>query len=306
MTPDPTRSVADLVRTARDPRATIQAQHAAFTVLVERFEEMAFATALRSCDEPEMARDACQEAFLVAWRRLSALREPAAFGGWLKRLIHTQCARVRRRRDRQVEIQDGADIAEVTDPAGDAAEVFSRREVRQLIRRAVTSLPAGEREAVILFYFLGEPLRAIARTLGVSAGLVGKRIYNARLQLRRALPRSITETFLATASPPAFSRRVRAGLFDEFVGEYRFPNRLDRRVIVRREGQILTSYAGGQRNVLASCRQDVLTPTEYDGEARFQRNRSGRVTGFVYYEFGRRLGVAHKVALVRDITGFDS
>jgi hypothetical protein len=36
--------------------------------------------------------------------------------------------------------------------------------------------------------------------------------------------------------------------------------------------------------------------TEFDGEACFLRDRQGRVTGFVYYEFGRRLGVARRVA----------
>src|SRR5262249_37804478 len=180
--------------------------------------------------------------------------------------------------------------------AEDLAERVGRREVRRFVRRAVEALPVGGRSAVILFYFLGEPLRAIARALGVSVGLAGKRLYTARLRLRRALPRSISETFLAEAPSTAFTRRVRAGVLDEFVGEYRFPSRPDRRVIVRREGEVLVSYAGGQRNVLASPRQDTLTPTEYDGEARFQRNRRGRVTRFVYYEFGQRLGVAHKVA----------
>jgi len=288
--------VADLVCRARDPRAPIRVQHAAFAVLVERFEEMALATALRWCDEPEWARDACQEAFLIAWRRLPALREPAAFGGWLKRLIHTQCSRVRRRRSAWAELLERADVAEIADRSSDAAELFRRREVQHLIRRAVTALPAGEREAVILFYFLGEPLRSIARTLGVSAGHAGKRIYTARLRLRRTLPRSIAETFLTAAPTPAFTRRVGAGVFDEFAGEYRFPSRPDHRVVVRREGDVLASYAGGQRNVLASRRQDTLAATEYDGEARFERDRRGRVTRFVYYEFGRRLGVAHKIA----------
>src|SRR5262249_52695122 len=120
-------------------------------------------------------------------------------------------------------------------------------------------------------------------------------IYTARLRLRRALPRSISETFLDKAPSMAFTCRVQAGVHDEFVGEYRFPNRPDRGVIVRREGQALVSYSGGPPNVLASRRQDTLTPTEYDGEARFQRDRRGRVTRFVYYEFGRRLGVAHKL-----------
>jgi RNA polymerase sigma-70 factor (ECF subfamily) len=292
---DPPHRVADLVRRARDPRATARARHAAFAILVERFEEMAFATALGSCDEPESARDACQEAFLVAWRRLPALREPAAFGGWLKRLVRTQCARIRRRRGASAEIHGDTDVAEVADGTSDTEQLVSQREVRQLIRRAVAALPAGEREAVILFYFLGEPLRVIARALDVSVGLAGKRIYSARLRLRRVLPRTVTEAFLAAAPAPAFARLVRTGVLDEFVGEYRFPNRPDHRVIVRREGEVLVGYAGGQRNVLASRRQDSLTPTEYDGEGRFLRDKRGRVTRFVYYEFGRRLGVAHRV-----------
>jgi len=54
--------VSDLVRRARRQGAPISEQHAAFTVLVKRFEEMAFATALQSCDDVESARDACQEA----------------------------------------------------------------------------------------------------------------------------------------------------------------------------------------------------------------------------------------------------
>src|SRR5262245_48234540 len=133
---DSTHRVADLVRRARDPRATARARHAAFAILVERFEEMAFATALRACDGPESARDACQEAFLVAWRRLPALREPAAFGGWLKRLVRTQCSRVWRRRHASLVLPEHAQVAEAVDSAGDAAELLSRRETRQLLLQA--------------------------------------------------------------------------------------------------------------------------------------------------------------------------
>ena len=71
----------------------------------------------------------------------------------------------------------------------------------------------------------GEPLRVVARALGVSVGQAGKITYLARLRLRRTLPRDVTEAFLAVKPAPAFVRRVQAGVFDEFVGEYRFPTR---------------------------------------------------------------------------------
>ena len=297
MTGDVGSRIADLVHRARDRRSPVHAQHAAFAMLVERFEEMAYATALRGCADTESARDACQDAFLVAWRMLPDLREPAAFGGWLKRLVRTQCARARRRHSAPSEVpQSPKRRAEGSGSASDAAEQFCRREVQRLIRHAIEGLPPREREAVILFYFLGESLREVARVLGIRVGTAGKLVYGARLRLRRCLPRSITEAFLVVGQSSAFARQVQAGAYDEFVGEYRFATRPDHRVILRREGDVLASYAGGQRNVLAPRERDRLTATEFDGEARFQRNRRGQVIQFVYYEFGRRLGVAHKVA----------
>ncbi|HEU5219108.1 MAG TPA: sigma-70 family RNA polymerase sigma factor [Gemmatimonadales bacterium] len=285
--------VAELVRRARDEQATVHQQQAAFTVLVERFEHMAFATAYRLSPDADQARDACQEAFLLAWRSLRDLREPAAFGAWLGRLVRTQCARARRRRGASPPA--GAGPAPRSEGAPGALDLLSRSEMETEVRRAVAELPDGEREAVTLFYFLGEPLRIVARALGVSLGTAGKRVYTARLRLRRTLRKSVTEEFLAGAPTPSFGRRVQAGIFDEFVGEYRFVARPDHRVVVRREGGVLAGYAGGQRNLLWSPEADALAPMEYDGEARFRRNRCGRVTEFVYYEFGRRIGVARKI-----------
>ncbi len=288
MSGKPASDIGSLVRRARSSGVALQDRQAAFSALVERFEEMALCTALRACGDVELARDACQEAFVVAWRTLSTLRDPEAFGGWLKCLVRTHGARARRKQT------DAPDIAEGGPPASDAELV--RRETERRIRSAVARLPANEREAVLLVYFLGESLEVVARVQGISVGNAGKRIYSARLHLRQSLPRDVTRTLLADAPMPAFAQRVAAGLLDEFVGEYRFPERPTQRVVLRREGSLLVSYAGGQRHILAGREKDSLVTTEYDGEARFRRDRQGRVSHFAYYEFGRRLGVARKIS----------
>jgi RNA polymerase sigma-70 factor (ECF subfamily) len=287
--------VADLVTRARDAHASIHDQHEAFSALVARFEEMAFVTALRACRDSESARDACQEAFLIAWRKLSTLREASSFGAWIKRLVRTQCARARRRRSATAEIAGVPDTETVADIAGDASHAVSRDETQALIRRAIRNLPPKEREAILLFYFLGEPLIGMARALGVSVSAAGKRLHDARLHLRRMLPYSITEPFLNAPASASFVRLVEAGMLDEFVGEYRFDKRPDHKLVIRRETNLLVCYGGGQRNVLAGRKRDTLVPTEFDGEGRFRRDGSGEVRDFVYYEFGRRLGVARKI-----------
>ncbi len=288
-----TEDVADLVHRARDSRASIKDQHEAFRVLVERFETMALATALEVSDGMDAARDACQEAFRLAWKKLPTLREPAAFGAWLKRLVRTQCARARRRA--AAAKSRARTLNEHPDHASDPAELVSRDEVQALVRSAVLRLPEQEREAVLLFHFLGEPLQVVARALGVTAARAGRLGFDARLRLRRDLPRSLTEAFLRRAPAPSFARRVRDGMFDELSGEYRFDERPDHRVVVRREGDVLVGLAGGQRHVMTSRTTDRLTATAYDGEARFHRDRRGRISHFVYYEFGRRLGVARRI-----------
>ena len=288
--------VADLVRRARDPEARLSDQHLAFTALVERFEDAALATALASCHDLESARDACQEAFLLAWRLLPRLREPAAFGGWLKRLVRTRCARGRRRqggRARHLELEAAARL--VAAEGMDATERLDRQQAHGRLRRAVRELPPLEREAVIRFYFLGEPLEAVGRALGIGAGRAGKQVYTARLRLRRRLPRSVALTFLRATATQAFARRVAQGVFDEFVGDYRFPDRPHHRVIIRRERDRLVAEGGGQIHLLASSAPDALRPAAFDGEARFRRDRAGRIVQLVYYEFGRRLGVARKL-----------
>jgi hypothetical protein len=93
----------------------------------------------------------------------------------------------------------------------------------------------------------------------------------------------------------SFVELVRLGLFDEYVGEYRFDRRPDLAVRIARIGDRLVSFANGQRNELASAGSGALVTRHYDGEGRFRRNSRGAIDGFVYYEFGQRLGIARKV-----------
>jgi hypothetical protein len=66
-------------------------------------------------------------------------------------------------------------------------------------------------------------------------------------------------------------------------------------VEITREGDSLISTSGAQRHLLLSGGRESLLAYHYDGEGRFRRDRQGRVASFVYYEFGKRLGVAWKI-----------
>jgi hypothetical protein len=106
----------------------------------------------------------------------------------------------------------------------------------------------------------------------------------------------VRSDFVRLAPSVAFIERVRRGLLDEYTGKYRFERRPDHVVSISREGDALVSDSGGQRHVLVSLGERSLLTSHYDGEGRFRRNQRGEVTQFVYYEFGKRLGVARRIA----------
>lgn len=278
-------AIAQLVEKARDPSASLQEQHAAFGQLVHQSQHIVFGLALASLRDVEEAQDATQDAFATAWHRLRQLRDPAAFAPWLRAIVATACTRQRRKR---VRVPDDPTLR-ATVEAGD------RLNYQSVVASALERLPAGERHVTVLFYFLGYTLPQIAKLLRLKPGTVGKRLHSARLRIRRGLPRSVRGDFVRLAPSKQFVEQVSRGLLDEYVGEYRFDRRPDLVVSITRQGDTLVSEGGGQRQVLVSVGQQSLLTIQYDGEGRFKRNRRGEVTHFVYYEFGRRLGIARKM-----------
>lgn len=56
----------------------------AFGELARRYERSVYATALRRLGNHAEAQEVCQEVLVRAMQKISQLREPEAFGGWLQ------------------------------------------------------------------------------------------------------------------------------------------------------------------------------------------------------------------------------
>ena len=277
--------LARLVQAARNPSGSLQDRHRAFEELVRQSQHLVFGLALAALRDVEDARDATQDAFATAWHRLGQLRDARAFLPWIKAIVARACARRHRKR---TAAPDQIASHPTVEPADRSIDYQS------VITSALERLPEGERDVIVLFYYLAHTLPEIARLLRLKPGTAGKRLHSARLRIRRGLPRSVRGDFVRLTPSKQFVESVSRGLLDEYVGEYRFETRPDHVVRIIRQGDSLVGDANGQRHVLVSVGCQSLLAINYDGEGRFRRNRRGEVTHFVYYEFGRRLGVARK------------
>lgn len=189
MTPSQPADPAELVEAARrgDP--------AAFTALVRQFQDMAVGYAWSLLGDFHLAEDAAQDAFIQVFGELDSLREPAAFGGWLRRIVHKYCDR-RTRKTRLPTVPLEGVVAQVTaDVTGtDALEDLERAETAAVVRRAIAALPDAQREAVTLFY-IGERSQAqVAAFLDITEGTVRKRLHDARRALKETMIDMVDKT----------------------------------------------------------------------------------------------------------------
>ena len=201
-------------------------------------------------------------------------------------MVSRECSRRLRRRE---------PVSAAAARSASVAADTRRLDYQRVVATELARLPEADRQVTVLFYFLGYDLAQIAALLRLKPGTVAKRLHVARLRIRRGLPRSVRGEFVPSTPSEAFAERVRRGLLDEYVGRYRFDRRPDHVLSILREDDKLISEGAGQRHVLACGGEHSLLTSEYDGEGRFRRNRHGRVTHFVYYEFGKRMGIARRL-----------
>jgi len=123
------------------------------------------------------AEDWLQDAFVQAWKQLRQLRDPAAFGGWIKRLA-VNIALADRRRHSLVVAAVTADPA-APEPPWPAADLD--------LERAIAALPARAREVLVLFHLGGFSHQQIGALMGIEVGTSKAQLHRARGLLKEVL-----------------------------------------------------------------------------------------------------------------------
>lgn len=131
------------------------------------------------------ARDAAQDTFLTAWRRIGGLRDTDRFDAWLQR-VAVNVARMthRARRRRSVREIPASRVGAAGESLGTdrpiAADVA-------LLDAAMGHLPVEQRSILVLHHLEDRSVVELAEILDIPVGTMKSRLYAARRALQAAL-----------------------------------------------------------------------------------------------------------------------
>jgi RNA polymerase sigma-70 factor (ECF subfamily) len=137
------------------------------------------------------ARDAVQQACVLAWRELPRLREPARFDAWLHRIVVNECRASlrsgRRRRVREIAVSRLDPDRRPEDIASPGAGPGDRAEQLEILERAFNRLDEGARVVLALRYLEDRSIEEISTELALPRTTIKWRLHRARAALERAL-----------------------------------------------------------------------------------------------------------------------
>ena len=163
----------------------------AFDELVSRYRGAVVVVALQTLGSREAAEDLAQEAFLLAFKALPQLQEPARFGGWICSIARHRAWRVGRQEARQEPTEDSKLDTLILrhSPALSACpeETLLRRDDQERLRERLSELAPEFQVVLQLRYFEEWPVARIADFLSLPLTTVKWRLHRGRNLLRQRL-----------------------------------------------------------------------------------------------------------------------
>jgi len=157
----------------------------ALDIFYTRHARVVFSLALTMLEDHARATDLTQDVFLLVWRSAGTYQHTDSARSWLLRLTRNR-AIDELRRDRQ-RLASESTLPEQRFHALPAPLALTDAAARQTVRDALGTLPAEQRDALVLAIFQGLSHQEIATCLRTPLGTIKTRIRRALQTLRQQL-----------------------------------------------------------------------------------------------------------------------
>jgi len=162
----------------------------AFSELITRYNNRVFAVGMRLFKNQDDAGDFTQEVFIRAFDKLGLFSFISPFSHWLIKLAYNYGINLLKKKKKEIP----SDKIEITSKENQS-ESYSRKELAELVRSAVDTLPEDYRICVDLFFYWDMKLTDISALTNKPLNTVKSNVRRAKIILRDKLKGTIAEEY---------------------------------------------------------------------------------------------------------------
>jgi len=155
--------------------------------LFQAWYERVYNIAWRYFGDDDLASEVCQQVFLAIHQKLSSLREPQAFKGWIYRMAINRCHLENRKRNQIRTLKTNASNGQFDESAPSPHQLYQQSERSSIVAEALQKLSEEQRTIIIMKEYEGLKFREIAELLNISENTAKSRLYYGLKNLRKIL-----------------------------------------------------------------------------------------------------------------------
>jgi len=158
--------------------------------LVHRYQARAVHAAYMIVYDRPLAEDVVQTAFVKVAEHIQQFDEERPFAPWFFRMVVNDALKSAKKQRRQVSLDEqpdhpAAQLAKwLVDPGMQPDQVVEQKETRQIILKAISSLPPGQRAVIVMRYFLDMSMSDMSAKTGRPLSTIKWWLRDARQRLR--------------------------------------------------------------------------------------------------------------------------
>lgn len=156
----------------------------AWNILYRQTEPWLYSIALRICGNTPAAKDAVQDAFMMAYLKLPQLKDPAAFSGWIKKICINSCYRSLQQNRFNNSI-DNIPLESDTWWENELDKKIDALSSQTQLFDVMAKLPESLRSTLLLRYYTNyQSYEQIASILCIPVGTVRSRLNQAKIKMQ--------------------------------------------------------------------------------------------------------------------------
>lgn len=167
---------------------------AAFSVLVERYQNLVYSLALKLLKKTEEAEEMAQDTFVKAFQKLDTYEGKSKFSTWLYSITYNACiSELRKRRIQFSSLEDQRISDQDEMRMHDYFSETKKEDQEKYLSIALGKLPEDDQVLVTLYYYENKSMDEISVITGLTVSNIKVKIHRARKRMYSLLHEMLHE-----------------------------------------------------------------------------------------------------------------